>query len=176
MTAKIGILGASGYTGAELVRLVLSHPGMEIEALTADRKAGQAIGDVFPQLAHFELPVLQKMEDVDLAGLDLVFAAALPHGIMHDFARKLPDGVKAVDLSADFRLEDGAAYEKWYRAKHKALDLQPEVAFGLPEFYRDEIAKAQITANTGCHVVTSLLPVLPLLLSLIHISEPTRPY
>ena len=162
MTAKIGILGASGYTGAELVRLVLSHPGMEIAALTADRKAGQSMGEVFPQLAHFELPVLQRMEDVDLAGLDLVFAA-LPHGLMHDFARTLPDGVKAVDLSADFRLDDAAAYQKWYGAKHKAMDLQPDAAFGLPEFYRDDIAKAKITANSGCHVVTSLLPVVPLL-------------
>ena len=160
---RIGILGASGYTGAELVRLVLTHPGMEIAVLTADRKAGQTIGDVFPQFAHIpDLPPLQKMADVDMAGLDLVFAA-LPYGLAQQVALDLPDHVKMVDLSADFRLDDPAVYEKWYGGAHKAIGLQNGAAYGLPEFYRDDISGARIVANTGCYVATALLPILPLL-------------
>jgi N-acetyl-gamma-glutamyl-phosphate reductase len=160
--AKIGILGASGYTGAELVRLLVSHPDMEIALLTADRKAGQSMGDVFPQFAHLDLPVLQALADVDLTTLNLAFCC-LPHGITQEVVSGLPTSVKVVDLSADFRLDDPSAYEKWYGGPHKALELQGEVAYGLPEVYRDTIAKARITANTGCYVATSLLPIIPLL-------------
>ena len=157
-----GILGASGYTGAELVRLLVTHPGMNIAALTADRKAGMAMSDVFPQFAHLNLPPLQAMQDVDLGALDLVFCC-LPHGITQEVVSTLPKSVKVVDLSADFRLEDASAYTKWYGGAHKAPELQPEVAYGLPEVNRPAIAAARITANTGCYVATSLLPVLPLL-------------
>ena len=160
--ARIAILGASGYTGAELVRLIHGHPDMEIAALTADRKAGRTMGAVFPHLAHLPLPPLTRIEDVDFAAIDLAFCA-LPHGVTQDLARELPDTVRLVDLSADFRLRDPAEYEKWYGQPHKAPDLQPEAAFGLPEHYRAEIARARITANTGCYVATSLLPLLPLL-------------
>ena len=159
---RIGILGASGYTGAELVRLALGHPDLEIVALTADRKAGESFGDVFPQFAHLDLPVLEALADVDLGGLDLVFAC-LPHGIPQEVVSNLPDTVKVVDLSADFRLENPDEYAKWYGGEHKALHLQADVAYGLPEFYRDAIAKARIAANTGCYVATCLLPLMPLL-------------
>lgn len=159
---NIAILGASGYTGAELVRLVSAHPEMTISALSADRKAGQTIGQVFPHLAHMDLPVLQKIAQVDFSGVDLAFCA-LPHGVSHDLVKTLPDHVKVVDLSADFRLEDPEAYAKWYGAAHTAMDVQPDVAFGLPEIYRDRIRAAHITANTGCYVATSLLPLIPLL-------------
>ncbi len=162
MTKKIAILGASGYTGAELVRLIHSHPGMQIAALSAERKAGQSLGAVYPHLAHLGLPDLVRIGDVDFSGIDLAFLA-LPHGIAHDLVRDLPEHVKVVDLSADFRLRDAAAYRKWYGLDHKAMDIQPQVAFGLPEFYRDQIARARITANTGCYVATSLLPLVPLL-------------
>ncbi|MEM8553960.1 MAG: N-acetyl-gamma-glutamyl-phosphate reductase [Pseudomonadota bacterium] len=162
MSHKIAVLGASGYTGAELVRLIQSHPNMDIAALSADRKAGQAMGDVFPHLAHLDLPTLTKIEEVDFSAIDLAFFA-LPHGVAHGLVRDLPNHVKVVDLSADFRLRDGDAYKKWYKLDHTALDIQPSVAFGLPEFYRADIAKAQITANTGCYVATSLLPLIPLL-------------
>ena len=157
---KIAILGASGYTGAELVRLIASHPNMRIAALTADRKAGQEMGAVFPHLAHLDLPVLSRIEDVDFSGIDLAFCA-LPHGVTHGLVRNLPDHVKLVDLSADFRLRDGEAYRKWYGIEHSALDIQPSVAFGLPEHYRDQIRDARITANTGCYVATSLLALIP---------------
>ncbi len=162
MTQRIAILGASGYTGAELVRIIATHPGMEIAALSADRKAGMEMAEVFPQLRHLKLPKLAQIEEIDLASVDLVFAA-LPHGVTHGLARSLPEGVKMVDLSADFRLRDAAAYARWYGIEHTAMEIQPEVAFGLPEVYRDDIRKARITANTGCYVATALLPLIPLL-------------
>ncbi len=164
MTYNVAILGASGYTGAELVRIIATHPSLRIVAMTADRKAGQTMGAVFPQLRHLDLPVLTTIEDVDFSGIDLAFAA-LPHGLTQKFALTMPKGLKVVDLSADFRLRDPAAYEKWYKLPHEAVEIQKEAVYGLPEFYRDQIKGARITANTGCYVATTLLPLLPLLKS-----------
>lgn len=162
MSHKVAVLGASGYTGAELVRLITTHPAMKIAALTADRKAGQPMGDVFPHLGHLDLPILSKIDEVDFSDIDLAFFA-LPHGVAHSLVREIPEHVKIVDLSADFRLRDADAYKKWYKLDHGAMDVQATVAYGLPEFYRDEIRAARITANTGCYVATSLLPLIPLL-------------
>ncbi len=162
MTQNIAILGASGYTGAELVRLVASHPSMKIAALSGDRKAGMEMAEVFPHLRHLDLPTLSTIDEIDFAGIDLAFCA-LPHGVTHGFARSMPSHLKVVDLSADFRLRDPEVYRKWYGIEHTATDLQNEAVFGLPEFYRDQIASARITANTGCYVATSLLPLIPLL-------------
>src|SRR5882724_3785571 len=174
MTTKktVGILGASGYTGAELVRLLLRHPKVEIVLLTADRKAGLAMGDVFPQFAPYDLPKLVSIESVDWAkaafdkaALDLVFCA-LPHAttqkVLKDLLAKAPD-TKVVDLSADFRLEDPAAYAKWYGHEHHALELQKEAVYGLVEVYRREIKKAQLVANPGCYTSCAMLPLIPLL-------------
>src|ERR1700676_3815649 len=122
--ARIGIFGASGYTGSECVRLLLRHPRVEIVLLTADRRAGQAMRDVFPQFSPFALPPLVSIESVDwaTAGLDLVFGA-LPHGttqtVIKDLLARAP-GTKVVDLSADFRLADPAAYARWYAHEHLA--------------------------------------------------------
>ena len=162
MTHSIAILGASGYTGAELVRLISTHPSMRIAALSADRKAGQPMATVFPHLRHLDLPDLVTIDEIDFTDIELVFCA-LPHGVGHGLAKRLPDHVKIVDLSADFRLEDAASYRKWYGLDHTAMDIQPSVAYGLPEFYRERIKTARITANTGCYVATSLLPLIPLL-------------
>ena len=128
--AKIGVLGASGYTGAELVRLLLRHPRVEIGLLTADRRAGKTMADVFPQFAPYALPMLTSVEEADwpALGLDLAFCA-LPHGttqkVIKDLMARAPR-TKVVDLSADFRLADPAAYARWYGHEHFAPELQTE--------------------------------------------------
>jgi N-acetyl-gamma-glutamyl-phosphate reductase len=158
----VAILGASGYTGAELVRLIATHPRLRIAALTADRKAGQSVGEVFPHLRHLELPPLTTIEALDLAGIDLAFCA-LPHATTQEVVAKLPRSLRIVDLSADFRLRDPAVYEHWYGHPHLALDLQAEAVYGLTEFYREEIRGARLVAGTGCNSATGLYGVLPLL-------------
>ncbi len=158
----VAILGASGYTGAELVRLIATHPGMRIAALAADRKAGQTMGAVFPHLRHLDLPTLTTIDAIDFAGIDLCFCA-LPHATSQTVIAALPRTLKIVDLSADFRLRDPAVYEKWYGTPHAALDLQAEAVYGLTEFYRDEIATARLVAGTGCNAATGMYGLLPLL-------------
>ncbi len=159
---NIVILGASGYTGAELVRLLAGHSGMRIKALSADRKAGLEYGEVFPHLRHLALPRLCKIEEIDFTGVDLVFCA-LPHATSQRVIKALPIHVKIVDLSADFRLRDPAEYQKWYGGEHAALELQKTAVYGLTEFYRNEIRSARLVAGTGCNAAAGLLPVLPLL-------------
>jgi N-acetyl-gamma-glutamyl-phosphate reductase len=159
---NVAILGASGYTGAELVRLISTHPGLRVAALTADRKAGAELRDVFPHLTHLDLPTLTRIEDVDFARVELVFCA-LPHATTQEVVATLPRTLKVVDLSADFRLDDPAVYEQWYGHPHQALDLQAEAVYGLTEFYRDSIAPARLVAGTGCNAATGMYAVLPLL-------------
>ncbi len=161
MTAKIAILGASGYTGAELVRLIATHGGMEIVALTADRKAGQAMGQVFPHLRHLDLPGLSRIEEVDFDEIDLVFCA-LPHATSQAVIADLPRDVRVVDLSADFRLRNPADYETWYGKPHGAQDLQAEAVYGLTEFYREEIRAARLVAGTGCNAAAGQYALRPL--------------
>ncbi len=159
--ANIAILGASGYTGAELVRLLSRHPGVRIGALTADRKAGEKYGDVFPHLAGLDLPDLVAIDDLNWDQHDLIFCC-LPHGTTQEVIASIPRNKKVVDLSADFRLRDLAAYEKWYGHPHRAVDLQDEAVFGLTEFYRKEIAAARLVACPGCYPTSALLPLVPL--------------
>jgi len=162
MTHKIAILGASGYTGAELVRLIATHPGMEIVALSADRKAGQEMGAVFAHLRHLRLPPLEKIGEIDFSGIDLVFCA-LPHATSQAVIRELPRDLKIVDLSADFRLRDLAEYERWYGKPHAAPELQAEAVYGLTEFYRDDIRSARLVAGTGCNAATGQYALRPLI-------------
>lgn len=162
MTANIAILGASGYTGAELVRLIASHPSMRIAALSADRKAGMEMAEVFPFLRHLELPRLQKIDEIDFTDIDLCFCA-LPHATTQVVVSQLPRDLKIVDLSADFRLRDAAAYEKWYGQPHAALDLQAEAVYGLTEFYRDDIRAARLVAGTGCNAAAGQYALRPLI-------------
>ncbi|MEM7022676.1 MAG: N-acetyl-gamma-glutamyl-phosphate reductase [Pseudomonadota bacterium] len=162
MTKKIAILGASGYTGAELIRLITSHPDMEIAALAADRKAGMEMGEVFPHLRHLDLPTLCKIGEIDFSTIDLCFCG-LPHATSQEVIRDLPRDLKIVDLSADFRLRDPEVYAHWYGHEHLALDIQDEAVYGLTEFYRDAIRNARVTAGTGCNAATGMYPVLPLL-------------
>ena len=162
MTHTVAILGASGYTGAELIRLIANHPSLQITALSADRKAGMNVADVFPHLRHMDLPRLVKMDEIDFSGIDLVFAA-LPHGLSQALVATLPETVKVVDLGADFRLRDPAAYEKWYGAAHVAPELQKTAVYGLTEFYRDQIKDARLVAGTGCNAATVQFALRPLI-------------
>ncbi|MBY4892208.1 N-acetyl-gamma-glutamyl-phosphate reductase [Rhodobacteraceae bacterium N5(2021)] len=162
MTKKIAILGASGYTGAELCRLIAGHPGMEIVALTGDRKAGQSMASVYPFLRSAGLPDLVRIEDVDFSGVDLAFCA-LPHATSQSVIKALPIDLKVVDLSADFRLRDVADYAKWYGKAHDAPELQAEAVYGLTEFYRDEIRTARLVAGTGCNAATGQFALRPLI-------------
>lgn len=162
MTQTVAILGASGYTGAELIRLISTHPSIKIAALTGDRKAGLPLSQVYPHLRHLDLPDLCKIEDVDFKQIDLVFCA-LPHATSQAVISKLPEGLKIVDLSADFRLRDPDAYEKWYGKPHAALSHQSQAVYGLTEFYRAEIAKARLVAGTGCNAATGQFALRPLI-------------
>src|SRR5690349_6480240 len=165
--AKVGVLGASGYTGSELVRLLLRHPHVELVLLTADRRAGQEMRAVFPQFSPFKLPKLVSIDSIDWkkAALDLAFCA-LPHAttqkVIGDLLIKAPK-TKVVDLSADFRLHDVAAYARWYGHEHHAPKLQREAVYGLVEMYRAAIKKARLVANPGCYTSGAQLAVTPLL-------------
>jgi len=165
--AKIGVLGASGYTGAELVRLLLRHPRVEIVLLTADRRAGKTMADVFPQFVPYQLPVLTAIEGADwkATGLDLAFCG-LPHGTTQQVIAELlktAPRTKVVDLSADFRLADPAAYAHWYGHAHAAPALQKEAVYGLTEVYRSQIKTARLVANPGCYTTCAELALIPLL-------------
>ena len=162
MTYNVAILGASGYTGAELVRLIATHPSMQIVGLSGNSKAGMAMADVFPHLRHLDLPVLTTIEDMDFDGVDLVFCA-LPHATSQLVIKDLPKHLKIVDLSADFRLRDPADYEKWYGKPHAALEMQAEAVYGLTEFYRDDIKGARLVAGTGCNAATGQYALRPLI-------------
>jgi N-acetyl-gamma-glutamyl-phosphate reductase len=166
-TAKIGVLGASGYTGAELLRLLIRHPHVEITLLTAERRAGQHMRQVFPQFSPYALPKLLAIDAVDwkAEALDLAFCA-LPHAttqrVIKDLLAAAPT-TKVVDLSADFRLADSAAYARWYGHEHHAPELQKEAVYGLPEIYRQKIKAARLVANPGCYTTCAELPLIPLL-------------
>ena len=162
MTHRIAILGASGYTGAELVRLIAQHPNLEIVALSGERKAGMTMAEVFPHLRHMDLPPLCRIEEIDFVGVDLCFCA-LPHKTSQEVIRDLPGDLKIVDLSADFRLRDPAAYRQWYGNEHAALKQQEEAVYGLTEFYRDEIRAARLVAGTGCNAATGQYALRPLI-------------
>ncbi|MEQ8371069.1 MAG: N-acetyl-gamma-glutamyl-phosphate reductase [Alphaproteobacteria bacterium] len=159
---KIAILGASGYTGAELLRLLLRHPGVWIAALTAERNAGQDMATVFPQFAGIDLPQLCRIEDVAWDRIDVVFCC-LPHGTTQQVIAGLPQHLKVVDLSADFRLSDVADYARWYGHDHQAPALQETAVYGLTELARDAVRQARLVANPGCYPTSAALPLAPLL-------------
>jgi len=162
MTQNIAILGASGYTGAELIRLIAGHSSMQIKALGANSKAGQSLADVFPHLRHLDLPALVTIDEIDFSQIDLCFCA-LPHKTSQEVISALPKDLRIVDLSADFRLRDPEAYEKWYGNKHAAVEQQGEAVYGLTEFYRKEIADARLVAGTGCNAATGQFALRPLI-------------
>lgn len=158
---RIGVLGASGYTGADLVRLAARHPNMEIAVLAASSHAGKALAEVFPHFAFIPAPALIKAEEADWSGCDAVFSG-LPHGTAQDLIKTLPGSVKIIDMSADFRLRDAAVYAKWYGREHSATGLLTEAAYGLTEHYGETIAAARLVACPGCYPTATLLALLPL--------------
>ena len=163
-TVKIGVLGASGYTGADLVRLALGHPFIDVALLTANTHAGKRYADVFPHMFAENLPGLIRIEDADWGTVDAVFCG-LPHGTTQDLLsviRKEHPDLPIIDLSADFRLRDAATYEAWYGRTHTAQDAQGDVVYGLTEFARDSLKGAKLIACPGCYPTAVLLALLPL--------------
>jgi N-acetyl-gamma-glutamyl-phosphate reductase len=158
---KIGVIGASGYTGADLVRLAACHPAMEIAALSANTHAGKPLASVFPHLAFLSAPLLAKAEDVDWSDCDAVFCG-LPHGTAQDIIATLPSSVRVIDMSADFRLTDTSVYREWYGRTHDAPALLANAAYGLTELNADAIAKARLVACPGCYPTAALLALVPL--------------
>jgi len=161
---KIGILGASGYTGADAVRLLARHPNAEIAALTANTHAGKAMNEVFPHLFMLDLPRLKEWEQVDWTKLDAVFCG-LPHGTTQEIIAAVlaaNPGIKILDMSADFRLGDMKTYAQWYGHEHRAPALQGEAVYGLTELYRKKIASARLVACPGCYPTAALLSLLPI--------------
>ncbi len=160
---KVGIYGASGYTGQELLRLLLRHPQAEVVALTSRRYAGVPVSDIYPVFVGLTDLAFVDASPEDVAGAaDIVFLA-LPHGVSMAVAPIfLKAGKKVIDLSADFRLHDVATYEKWY-SRHTAPDIIKESVYGMPELYGDEIAKARLVANPGCYPTSVILGLAPLL-------------
>ena len=161
---KIGILGASGYTGADAVRLLARHPDAEITALTANTHAGKAMDEVFPHFFMLDLPRLTEWEKVDWGRLDAVFCG-LPHGTTQDIIAAVlaaNPAIKVLDMSADFRLRDKDTYARWYGHAHRAPGLQGEAVYGLTEFYREKIAAARLVACPGCYPTAALLALVPL--------------
>jgi N-acetyl-gamma-glutamyl-phosphate reductase len=165
--ARIGVLGASGYTGAELVRMLLRHPRSEIVLLTAERSAGKAMREVFPQFSPYTLPTLTAIDGINWSKEQLHVAfCALPHATTQKVIKALladAPATKVVDLSADFRLADTAAYAKWYGHEHHAPELQKEAVYGLTEIHRREIKRARLIANPGCYTTCAQLPLIPLI-------------
>jgi N-acetyl-gamma-glutamyl-phosphate reductase len=158
---RIAVLGASGYTGVDLVRLALAHPRIEIAALSANAKAGQTMADIWPHLAMYPaLPRLARAEDIDLSGIDAVFGC-LPHAASAQLLGGIT-GPRIIDLSADFRLKDAATYADWYGGAHPAPALLPDAVYGLSEFARPALPGARIVACPGCYPTAVLLALLPL--------------
>ena len=159
---NIAILGASGYTGAETIRLIINNNNYNIKNITANSKAGNDISEIYPHLSGLGLPKLIKVEDVDFSKIDAVISC-LPHGKAQNILSALPKHIKICDLSADFRFNDPKMYEKVYEKKHDALELQKEAVYGLTEINRKAIKSARVIANPGCYPTSALLPLLPLI-------------
>ena len=170
-TVRAAVLGASGYTGADMIRLAALHPAITLTTLIAKGHAGQSLAQVFPHLASLDLPDLVTPDEVDWSKVDVVFCG-LPHGTAHAEIGKLPKRVKVIDMSADFRLRDPKTYAEWYGGEHSAPALIEEAVYGLTEHYRDKIKKARLVACPGCYPTAVLLALLPLAQAkLIEISD-----
>lgn len=163
MKIKIGILGATGYTGAELLRLLANHGGVEISWLTSEKFSGKKISKVFPHLSGFmdiECKSVRKLRE--LQNVDLVFSC-LPHVTSMHFVKKMLDtGARVIDFSSDFRFSDLKIYEKWFKSKHKYKNHLKNAVYGLPEINKEAIINAQLVANPGCYATSVILGMAPM--------------
>ena len=164
--AKVALVGASGYVGEELVRLLLGHPHVDLVAATSRQFTGKTLAEIFPRFAHDEKANALKFSDADpkeLARNAEIIFLALPHGLAAEFAKPLLSaGARVIDLSADFRIKEAAVYKEFYGHDHPAPDLLGQSVYGLPEIYRDKIRDAKLVACPGCYPTSILLAVLPL--------------
>jgi N-acetyl-gamma-glutamyl-phosphate reductase len=159
---KAGIVGGTGYTGVELLRLLAQHPGVELKAITSRKEAGTPVARMFPSLRRRVELAFTEPSVRALAGCDVVFFAT-PNGVAMGEARAVLDGgARIVDLSADFRIKDVAEWERWYKAKHAAPELVREAIYGLPEINREQVRRARLVANPGCYPTSVQLGFLPL--------------
>ncbi len=160
---KVGIVGGTGYTGVELLRLLSQHPEVRLEAITSRKEAGMPVADMFPSLRG-RVPLAFSAPDFQtLSKCDVVFFAT-PHGVAMEQGPALIDaGVRIIDLAADFRLKDAAVFERWYGMAHSAPALLAEAVYGLPEVHRDALKRARVVANPGCYPTTVELGLLPLI-------------
>ena len=158
---KIAVIGASGYTGADLIRLGVRHHNIEVAALVAKTHAGRPAAEVFAHFEGFGLPDMVDVSDVNWDGIEAVFCG-LPHGTAHEIIASLPDHLKIIDMSADFRLRDPATYAEWYGGPHGAKELLKTAVYGLAEHYAEDIKTARLTACPGCYPTATLLALLPL--------------
>jgi len=156
------VLGASGYTGSDFIRLAARHPHINISALTAHSHAGKEMAEVFPHLSILDLPRLSTLDEVDFSAIDAV-VCGLPHGTTQKIIAGLPDTVKIIDMSADFRLRDAQTYEQTYGKPHQAKELQKSAVYGLTELNRADIKNTQLAACPGCYPTAVLLALSPLL-------------
>lgn len=161
---NVAILGASGYTGADMVRLALGHPHLRIAALGGETKAGLALAETYPHLGFYDLPKLVKVEDIAWDGIDVVFGC-LPHGASEEILSKLPPKLDILDISADFRLKDPAVYEAWYGRPHGSPERLARAVYGLTEWARPKLRSAKLVACPGCYPTAVLLALLPLVQS-----------
>lgn len=159
---KVGIVGGTGYTGVELLRLLSQHPQVDLHAITSRKEDGLAVADMYPNLRGRVKLKFQTPEQAGLEQCDVVFFAT-PHGVaMSQVERLLKANVKVIDLAADFRLQDTAAFEKWYKMPHSCQAILRESAYGLPELHREQIAQSKVVGNPGCYPTTVLLGLAPL--------------
>ena len=163
---KVVILGASGYAGGDLIRMLSSHKNVDIVALSANAKSGISPSKTHSSLFNTNLPEFIKTEDINYDGIDLVFSA-LPHDNLHNLISQIPELCKVIDLSADFRFSDVNVFNKYYETSHKSPDLAKKSVYGLSEIFKDDIKRSRIVACPGCYPTAVLLPLIPLLRSKI---------
>mgnify|MGYP000020468415 CR=1 FL=1 len=161
---RVGVIGASGYTGSELLRLLIRHPEVRVEVVTSQTYAGRPVDEVIPSLRGILDLRLEGFDPDLVAGRVDVAFLALPHKVSMEFAPQLLErGVKVIDLSADYRLKDVETYEKWYGVKHTSPELLSEAVYGLPEIHGEEIRSARLVANPGCYPTGAILALAPLM-------------